>query len=220
MIERFEQTFMSIRSMKKIFFVPFFVFYALIPYAIWIAEQSILVVEDRLTLLTGLCGEIAPIFSVWWLYLVLKEYIEGDGHELLQLHGNVRFISVVLYFLSVISYLPVFLCEGDSTELCQLFFQLCCITFFMYGLVLAVISVIKNVSFGILIMLLYHVFANNPLEGEFMATFRYGSWIGYIGWDEHMPLYLGSALVLWVISFVNIGQFGKGGGVADCCKNI
>lgn len=95
--------FLSFKNLKFYYFIPLLILYLLIPidnilnvktYGLDAAESLIMITAQRLI----------PIISVWWIFCVLKEYIEGDGIELLYVYDNMKkiktkMIDVLLIFV-------------------------------------------------------------------------------------------------------------------------
>ena len=199
MTEILERCYLQGKNMKVSFFVPFFAFYILIPLYAYV--QNILNDFTYFDSVTFSSLDIVPVACVWWIYLILKEYIEGDGNELLILKGGIMPVIGYYFCLTILCYLPVFLlgifCEEEPMEL---FLPLCLITFFMYGLVLAISFLFRNISMAVLVVLVYSIY--NTLFFQFMEgelplqyTEMYGSY-----WTDDAPPFLIIGCILWGIS--------------------
>jgi len=200
MFEMIERCYLQGKNMKVSFFVPFFAFYILVPLYAYVKYT----VEGNWTYfdcITDVSLDITPVVCVWWIYLILKEYIEGDGNEILILKGGI--ISVVgnYFCLTILCYLPVFLlrifCEDEPLDL---FLPLCVITFFMYGLVLTISFLFRNISMAILIVLLYSIYNSiffnfNDGEMPLQYTDMYGLY-----WADYAAPFLTIGCILWGIA--------------------
>ena len=140
---------------------------------------------------------LVPVFSVWWLYLSLKEYLEGEGNELLVMSGGVGAVSGVFFCATVMSFLPVFLFYDNSMdEITDLFLQMVVVSFLMYGLVLASAFLFRSVAVAILATLCYAILGTSAVEG--LSLIVYGRMQGRVMWfHEAIPLVV-LGVVFWV----------------------
>lgn len=146
--------------------------------------------------LADACYLLVPVFSVWWLYLSLKEYLEGEGNELLVMSGGVGAMSAVFYCASVVSYLPVFLFYDNSKdEITDLFLQMAVASFLMYGVVLAAAFLFRSVAATILVTLGYAILGTSAVDE--LSFIEYGYMMGNVMWfNEALPLIV-LGIVFW-----------------------
>jgi len=80
MLERF---WLQVKGMRTLFFVPLAGYYRLVPLGVWaMSNKPEFVLVDAIS---EMCYLVVPFLSTWWGYLVMREYIEGDGREVLLL---------------------------------------------------------------------------------------------------------------------------------------
>lgn len=182
--------------MKGLFFVPLVVFYIVIPLMAYAYTLSPIAPQELNITLEQVSYLFVPVFSVWWLYLSLKEYLEGEGNELLVMSGGVGAVSGVFFCVTVISYLPVFLFYDNSMdEITNLFLQMTVASFLMYGVVLAAAFLFRSVAVAILATLCYAILGTSAVE-EF-SLIEYGSMQGNVMWfHDALPLVV-LGIVFW-----------------------
>ena len=194
MTEILERCYLQGKSMKLLFFVPFLAFYVLIPLYSYMNK-----IANDFTYFDSMqdtCLRIVPIACVWWIYLILEEYIEGDGNEVLILKGGIITVVGNYFCLNILCYLPIFLLgSSPENEPLDLFLPLCILTFFMYGLVLTVSFLFRNISMAILVVLFYAVY-NTLNFRDIDLPFLY---IDMYGTDYAAP-FLIIGCILWGIS--------------------
>lgn len=197
MFKVLERCYLQAKNMKVLFFVPLFVFYIVIPLMAYAYTLSPIAPQDLNITLEQVSYLFVPVFSVWWLYLSLKEYLEGEGNELLVMSGGIGAMSAVFFCATVISFLPVFLFYDNSMgETTDLFLQMTVASFLMYGVVLAAAFAFRSVAVAILAALCYAILGTSAME-EF-SLIEYGSMQGSVMWfHEAMPLVV-LGTVFWV----------------------
>ena len=92
--------FLSFKNMKKKYFIPIIALWLIIPIisCIYIMAFG---VEESAALTMDIWQMLIPITSTWWLFCMLKEYIEGVGNELLYLyenHSKTKTVDVFMLF--------------------------------------------------------------------------------------------------------------------------
>ncbi len=192
-----ERCYLQAKNMKWMFFIPLIVFYILIPLMAYAYTLGPRTPEDINTTLVDVSYFYVPVVSVWWLYLSLKEYLEGEGNELLVMSGGIGAMSAVFFCATVISFSPVFLFYDNSMgEITDLFLQMTVASFLMYGVVLAAAFAFRSVAVAILAALCYAILGTSTVE-EF-SLIEYGSMQGSVMWfHEAMPLVM-LGTVFWV----------------------
>ena len=95
--------FLSFKNVKVYYFIPLFIIYVLIPFISYLNIKT-LGVEVSFTLVMDTAQMLIPITSTWWMFCVLKEYIEGEGNELLYAYENVRKTKILDILLIYIWY--------------------------------------------------------------------------------------------------------------------
>lgn len=197
MFKILERCYLQAKNMKGLFFVPLVVFYIVIPLMAYAYTLSPLTPQDVNITLAEVSYLLVPVFSVWWLYLSLKEYLEGEGNELLVMSGGVGVVSGVFFCATVMSYLPVFLFYDNSMdEITDLFLQMVVVSFLMYGVVLASAFLFRSVAVAILATLCYAILGTSAVEG--LSLIVYGRMQGRVMWfHEAIPLVV-LGVVFWV----------------------
>lgn len=207
MFKILERCYLQAKNMKWLFFVPLAVFYILVPlmaYASTLRPINPWNLGDSLVDVSYL---LVPVFSVWWLYLSLKEYLEGEGNELLVLSGGVGAVTAVFFCLTMVSWLPVFLFYDNSTdEITTLFLQMAVASFLMYGVVLAAAFLFRSVAAAILVALCFAVFGTSSAVEE-LSFIKYGNMMGMEMWfDEAWPLIV-LGIILWTYGILRSRRY-------------
>ncbi len=192
-----ERCYLQAKNMKWMFFIPLIVYYILIPLMAYTYTLGPRTPEDINATLVDVSYLYVPVFSVWWLYLSLKEYLEGEGNELLVMSGGIGAMSAVFFCATVVSYLPVFLFYDNSmNEITDLFLQMAVASFLMYGVVLAAAFMFRSVAVTMLITLCYAILGTSSVE-EF-SFIEYGHMQWSVMWfHEALPLVV-LGIVFWI----------------------
>ncbi len=150
---------------------------------------------------------LMPFFSVWWALFVLREYIEGDGNELLYVYGGRCRLpdALWLFALPLLNILLLFLCYTLVLPSMKYeFLRLLTICVFYFGVMYFLSYAAKSITITLMALLLYTI-ANAALVGN--AAFPF-----YVSFDDlsaglyyrqYLPLLLSGLALLTAGVFFN-----------------
>lgn len=168
MIEQiFERTWLQIKGMKTMFAIPFVGYYVLIPLGVWAMSHSMnFVLSDAIA---QMCYLLVPFLSTWWIYIISKEYVEGNGREvLLSSHG--RLANMLIYeCINMLCVIPLFYVRVSYIfypDVIYLMEQLLVISFFMGGLAYCLCYVLKNITAAMFVIVMYSLISNYRFSNE------------------------------------------------------
>lgn len=157
-----EHFFLQLKGVGKLYFVPVFVLYIFLPLLI-LGDYGASGDEIDSIFVTQ-CIFFIPILSVWWIFLVMKEYVEGEGKEVLYLNGHSKLIEVVmLYVYYVIHLMPFFAVALFIIPdvAIGLFFQMMLASFLYCGLGYLLLYLVKNIAIAFLPLMCYSIYGSN-----------------------------------------------------------
>lgn len=155
-----ERVWLQIKGMRSMFIVPLIGYFCLIPICTWLlSRNSDAVVED---VAAQLCYLVMPILATWWTFMVQKEYIEGDGREVLLLGRGIFFSAVSFWLLNILCYLALLLLiDADlRPKFTGLMIQMIIISFLMTGLAYFLNFMIKSITISMFLVVFYTAFSN------------------------------------------------------------
>lgn len=163
----FERTWLQIKGMKAMFLIPFVGYYVLIPLGVWAMSHSTeFVLSDAITQMSYL---LVPFLSTWWIYLISKEYVEGDVREVL-LFDTGRTTNMLIYeIMNMLCVVPLFYVKVSYKfypDILSLIEQLLIISFFMGGMAYCLCCVIKNITGAMFVIMLYSMISNYRFSNE------------------------------------------------------
>lgn len=153
--------FLSFKNIKVYYFIPLFVIYVFVPFINYLNIRT-LGVEVSFTLVMDTAQMLIPITSTWWIFCVLKEYIEGDGNELLYAYENVRktkVLDILIIFLWYCLHIALlfivysFLYDNIFIEYIRIIIQSFVLTAAFYFLIYA----FKSTSISYMFILAYYM---------------------------------------------------------------
>lgn len=160
----FQRMYFHLKNLHWNFFIPILIADIFLPFISLITYMNERTRIDFAYTVMSFSLILIPFCSVWWAIFINRDYIEGQGNELLFVCRNKiktldTFIPFLLFFIaSVIQF--IFYAGVDSTlkyEPLRLF----CISFFYYGFVQLIVYLTKSISVTLLVVLLYTI--ANPL---------------------------------------------------------
>lgn len=160
MITVFERIRIHIKAMRGMFIIPLAVYYILIPFAAYKLGKSPVYETAGMAALFGeYMYNYVPAVSTLWLFLSLREYVQGQGGELLWNASAMTGLSFGIYLLQFICLLPALILAQKDTELTGLVLQMMVIIFFMHGLAYFLCMVTGNIAAATLAVLVYSIFS-------------------------------------------------------------
>lgn len=100
----------------------------------------------------------APLLSVWWLLFVMREYIEGEGCEVLYVcrarNKLPEAFGVFLMYLADICIVYIFYIQFDDT-MKRSFCALLCVCTMLFGLVYLLLQATKIMTVPLLAVMMY-----------------------------------------------------------------
>lgn len=107
MKKQFRLIFHTFRNERVLYGIPLFIDAVLLPLVIWFILNRF-GVSDGIYTITNLFQTLIPICAVWWIYLVIKESLEGNGREVLYAYEPGRagiplrcLITILWYLLHI-----------------------------------------------------------------------------------------------------------------------
>ena len=152
------------KGMVRLKYLPFIVNYIIIPVSLYIYWR--MHVEYFTDHIKEQVFFFVPIMSVWWEILLLQQYVEGDGRELLWINNQNKLFDIIVYFiLYIISLFPIlkFVMEimEDGYEVIPLLLAQC----FMYtGVVYMFCLIFSSVAMAFIPIFVYTLFADNRIS--------------------------------------------------------
>ncbi|MEA4825948.1 MAG: ABC transporter permease [Clostridium sp.] len=170
----------SLKNLNIYYFVPLIVLYVFIPILnIGMINMS-KNIENAYTIIFREAEKYIPITSLWWITFIFKEYIEGDGNELLYCiedSGKVKVHHIVLIFTWYIMHVSILFLvyslfwDNVFLEFIKTVIQ----CFFFTSLLYLLIYTLKSTTISFMLLLIY----------ELLATFMNFKCINYISIFEN-----------------------------------
>lgn len=160
----FQRMYFHLKNLHWNFFIPILIADIFLPFICLITYISERTRMDFAYTVMSFSLILIPFCSVWWAIFINRDYIEGQGNELLFVCRNKiktmdTLIPFVLFFaFSIIQF--AFYAKVDS-DLKYESIKLLCICFFYYCLVQFMVFLTKSISITLLIVLCYTI--ANPI---------------------------------------------------------
>lgn len=138
--------------------MPLIVFNLVLPILIFMGYRKYGPSELFEMELLDLTQYFLPLFSVWWVVFVLREYLEVDGNELFYIGGRkivlkelglvylVAMLNIMLLIVLCVVLFPAFILESV---------RIVSVCTFYFGLTYCMAFLLKSVAMTLLILLLY-----------------------------------------------------------------
>lgn len=172
------------KNLRGYYFIPIFILYILIPILNVGMVKMSGSIENAYYLVFREAEKYLPIMSVWWTTFVFREYIEGDGNEILYCinkTGKLKAFQIIFIFLWYIFHVSIlFLVYSIFWDNILLqFIKIIIQCFFFTSLMYMFIYFFKSTTISFMILLLYELFAlfMNSDFINFISIFENGKMI-------------------------------------------
>jgi hypothetical protein len=160
-----EKLFLQWKGVGKVMYLPLLINYIILPlFCIICGKSSITYDEHYYFIEYGFY--FIPFLSVWWILMVLQEYMEGIGHEVIWIYDRHKFIDILTYFiLYVIAMIPLFLWVHkywliDNSTIILLLSQ----SFLYFGITYFMIFTFHSILTAIVPIFAYTLFSDTLLS--------------------------------------------------------
>lgn len=166
----FERIWLQVKGMRTMFLVPLIGYFVFIPLGVWaMSANSNFVLSDAIM---QMCYLLVPFLSTWWIYMIVKEYVEGNGREVLLLGKGTFFNALLFWLANVLCFIPLFYVDVDYRfypNIIYLIEQLIIISFFMGGLAYFLNYFFKSITASMFVIILYTAVSNYRFSNEQFA---------------------------------------------------
>ena len=161
-------SFAGIKAQHIFAFVPVVVAYVLIPLLNLLFLKKYGVGDDLYISIICFTQLLLPFFSVWWVFFMMREYVEGAGSELLYVcDKNGQIITVVMtWLIYIIMLVPLYTVYFICFRMMALeFVRIICESLLMLGLLYICINLLNSTSLSVIPVFLY-IIANISAKNE------------------------------------------------------
>lgn len=190
-----------LKSIGLLFFVPLIFIDILIPLLNVLEYSKYGVGEELYINILQYSQWFMPLFSVWWIIFVLREYLESDGNELLYVHSNRCKLNDVLciFFVYILNIAIIFtIYTALFPNMKYEFIKILSISILYLGIVYSFAYFTKSITITLMAILLYTlasiIFSANILVFPLYFTLKRITPSLYF--DSYFPLAITGILLL------------------------
>lgn len=148
----------GIKSLHKVALIPLAVAYILIPAVNIIAWKNYGIDYSLYINIIQFTQLFLPFFSLWWAFFVLREYVEGEGCELLYVYdkSGQTFIAFLLWLEYIICLIPLytvyFLC---FRMMAAEYVRIVCESLLMFGMLYFIFNLFRSAAITLIPVFVY-----------------------------------------------------------------
>lgn len=174
-------TYLSFKNLKVYYFIPLILLYIFLPILsigiVYIYEST----ENAYFIIFKEVEKYIPILSIWWTTFIFREYIEGDGNEVLYCineTGKVKVSQIILIFLWYVVHVGI-LYLGFSIfwdNMILEFIKIVIQSLFFSSLSYLLIYTLKSTTISFMLLVIYELFMLF-IDSEivnYISIFHYG----------------------------------------------
>ncbi len=165
----FERLCLQVRGMGIYFFLPFVGYFLFIPLCVMAQNIGVEDMSIRFYNAQAVCYQFVPMLSTIWIFLFHKEYVEGEGREILILGKGISALTFLFWIVNIICFLPGFVFFDYSTgQAGTLLCEMILVSFVFCGLAFFLNFALESTALTMLVLMFYTMLSNVNLE-NFMA---------------------------------------------------
>ncbi len=199
----------SFKNLRGYYFIPLFILFIFLPVLDVGMVQMSGDIYNSYMLVFREAEKYIPLLSVWWITFIFREYIEGDGNEILYCideSGKVKISQITLIFIWYVMHVSIlFLAYSIFWNNVFLeFIKTVIQCFFFTSLAYMLIYTLKSTTISFMVLLIYELFALfiNTETTHYISIFENGEKIMF---SVITTKYL--AVLLLSIGFLIIGVY-------------
>lgn len=162
------------KEQGKLFFVPFFFNYILIPFLVYITYRKFGITDETKSVIQKFTQYFTPILATWWIFMAFIKYVDEAGNEIYFVQKPMKHKEVLGFLVCyIISNTPPFLVYGrmfSGMELEWLRIVIECALF--AGIAYFLIFFIKNIAIAMVPVVGYG-FMSVLIRGEISPVYCY-----------------------------------------------
>lgn len=169
-----EQIFLELKNMGVFVFGPIVICCLCLPLYFFYCENNPYYAPHLQEFIITKSDYVIPIFSIWWLYFSMREYIEGDGRELLLTGRKSKCINCLIYYaLYMVMLIPVMiLYQRWIQKPWNMYGKYAIVCFFYCGVAYFLLFSLRSMAVSFLIQLVFTLLCNVNSMLSF-ETFNY-----------------------------------------------
>lgn len=154
------RTILHLKGMGLLFWIPVAMVYGLIPLIAVLTCRKYGISGEFVTNVIQFSLLLIPLFSCWWAIFLLREYLEGDGNEILYVcrakgKGADVLFTFIVYFVGVLIQYSVYIALMPRMALEVV--RLLCISLFYLGLSYFLMFLTRSTAVTVMAVLVYTV---------------------------------------------------------------
>lgn len=164
---------LQLKGMGIMFFLPLLGYILFIPFCVMILNKNVEETEQRFITAQQMCYQFIPILSTIWMYMFQKEYVEGEGREILILGRKIPLFSFIYWILNLpFIWVSIHIMKDTEGYREDLFCEMLVVSFMICGLVFFLNFAINSIALSLLLVVLYIWLSNVDIEN--ILVFRDG----------------------------------------------
>lgn len=161
----FEKIRFEWKGFGRIKYLPFIVDYILLPLFVIVCTKTSVMYREEFYF--SLHGEyFIPFMSIWWIILILQEYVEGVGSEVIRIYDKNKLPELFFYFcIYLISLIPIFVFSVKAWEVdIETIEMFLAESIFYFGVVVFMTFAFKSILAAVVSVLGYTLLSQSVLN--------------------------------------------------------
>lgn len=153
------------KGMGIIFFLPVLGYILFIPLCVMFLNKDVEEAEQRFITAQQMFYQFVPILSTVWMYMFQREYVEGEGREILILGGKIPLFSFIYWILNLpFIWFSIHIQKDTEGYHEDLFYEMLIVSFMIGGLVFFLNFAVNSIAQSLLLVVLYIWLSNVDIE--------------------------------------------------------
>ncbi len=160
-----ERLLLQIKGMKITFLLPLLGYFVFIPFCVKFLNMNVEDADEQYVTIQNIVYQFIPILALVWIYAFQKEYVEGEGREILILGRQISLYTFIYFLLNIpLIWLALKIVCVPEEHFMDMFMELLIAVFMISGFAFFMNFAAGSIALSMLIVILYIWLSNVNLE--------------------------------------------------------
>ncbi len=154
-----KQLYLNFRNVKGFYYIPLVFLYIVLPVLNIATIRQYGVCENAFTIICNDIQKFAPIMCSWWVIFAFKEYIEGDGCEVLYVYKKSIVLDVILIYIWYLIHITILMIVYSFyfTNIWLIFMRIAIQSLFFASGAYLCMFLFKSISISFMFIFVYEI---------------------------------------------------------------
>lgn len=209
LVNMYKRAFYHLKNLGFLVAVPLIILNAIIPILNYLQYSKDGISEELYVNILQYSQWFMPLLCVWWSVFVLRDYIEGEGNELLFTNQNRNKVADMfsLFLLSILNITVIFsVYTFLMPDMKYEYIKIISICVFYFGIVYCVSFITKSTTITLMLIILYtiaNVYWGNTIKASPLIYYSAEHLTLKIYFSNYLPFLISGLILIFIGTIFN-----------------